>query len=348
MGNPVTMIYPDGSRLRQTFDISGRLSKTVNGTTTNFHWEGDNLAMELDASFNPIRRYTYGIGKDSVEGHIEFSEASANLFAHPYGWYSYIKDQVGTIYKIFSHQTQSTVTTRHTDTFGNLLSQSGPSKGNLGFQSKYFDQESDLNYFYHRYYNPSIAKFISEDPIQMADGLNMQQFVRNNTVNNYDPYGLMIVSPPGMGPSNCAPLPKGPWKIPRYPKTKIDNYVDYFWDSLFNNDTRLEGECYWDCVKRLMDSRGVSVDFEDSLSTINFITGNSSMWGYMPKQIGYSHYHFFRGGRSCYKWANQFGSGIKATKWAQAGILGGTLSIISTGITAYTATTVLYAYVRCY
>ncbi len=153
-------------------------------------WEGDHLAMELDQDFTPIRRYTYGIGKDSVEGHIEFSEASSNLFAHPYGWYSYIKDQVGTIYKVFSHQTQSTVTTRHYDTFGNLLSQSGPSKGNLGFQSKYYDQESGLNYFYHRYYHPNIGRFTTEDPNGLRYSPNLTRSFLNNPINVIDPMGL--------------------------------------------------------------------------------------------------------------------------------------------------------------
>jgi RHS repeat-associated protein len=178
-----------------TYDSYGRrLSKTVNGTTTHFHWEGDNLAMELDDSFTPIRRYTYGIGKDSVEGHIEFSEASSNLFAHPYGWYSYIKDQVGTIYKIHSHQTQTTVTSRHYDTFGNLISQSGPSKGNLGFQSKYYDMESGLNSFYYRYYHSEIGRFISEDPIGFKGGANFYGFALNNPVIAVDPLGLSAMA----------------------------------------------------------------------------------------------------------------------------------------------------------
>ncbi len=178
-----------------TYDSYGRrLSKTVNGTTTYFHWEGDNLAMELDDSFTPIRRYTYGVGKDSVEGHVEFSEASSNLFAHPYGWYSYIKDQVGTIYKIHSHQTQSTVTTRQYDTFGNLLAQSGPTKGNLGFQSKYYDQESGLFYYYNRYYSPALGRFISEDPMGVYAGMDFYLFVTNNPSNFLDPFGLIKTS----------------------------------------------------------------------------------------------------------------------------------------------------------
>jgi RHS repeat-associated protein len=144
------------------YDIYGkRLQKTVNGTVIHFHWEEDNLAMELDGNYTPIRRYVYGMGKDSVEGHVEFSEASPNLFAHPNGWYSYIKDQVGTITRVFSHHQQQVVDTRTHDTFGNPINQSTPPKSPFSFQSKYHDPESNLYYFFH----PTLARFTTEDPI---------------------------------------------------------------------------------------------------------------------------------------------------------------------------------------
>ena len=82
------------------------------------------------------------------------------------------------------------VNTRTCDVFGNLINQTGSSSGNLGFQSKYYDQESGLNYYYHRYYNPQIGRFINEDPIGLTGGLNMYGFVDNNSLNYDDPFGL--------------------------------------------------------------------------------------------------------------------------------------------------------------
>ena len=58
------------------------------------------------------------------------------------GWYSYIKDQVGTIVQTYKHETKQVVNTKTYDTFGNLINQTGSSTGNLGFQSKYYDKES--------------------------------------------------------------------------------------------------------------------------------------------------------------------------------------------------------------
>jgi RHS repeat-associated protein len=175
-----------------TYDIFGRrLQKNVNGVVTNFSWEDDNLAYELDAAYQPIRRYVYGAGKDDVEGYVEFSEVDGFVFdSYKKGWYTYVKDQVGTVYKVYSDYAKQIVDTRTYDTFGNLISQTGISNGNLGFQSKYFDQENGLYYFYHRYYNPANGRFVNEDPIGLNGGLNMYAFVNNNPIKWIDPYGL--------------------------------------------------------------------------------------------------------------------------------------------------------------
>jgi hypothetical protein len=87
-----------------TYDIFGRrLQKNVNGVVTNFSWEDDNLVYELDAAYQPIRRYVYGAGKDDVEGYVEFSEVDGFVFdSSKKGWYTYVKDQVGTVYKVYS------------------------------------------------------------------------------------------------------------------------------------------------------------------------------------------------------------------------------------------------------
>ena len=176
-----------------TYDLYGRrIQKTVNGMVTNFLWDEDNISLELNENNQPIRRYVYGVGMDNVEGHFEYAEATSNPFAtDKKGWYTYIKDQVGTIYKTFSHGTSQVVNSRAYDTFGNLISQSGTSKSPLGFQSKYLDPESGLYYFYHRYYSPSLGRFTTEDPIGLKGGLNMNAFVRHNPVNNIDYYGLV-------------------------------------------------------------------------------------------------------------------------------------------------------------
>jgi RHS repeat-associated protein len=68
-------------------------------------------------------------------------------------------------------------------------------------------------YFYRaRYYNPVLKRFISSDPIGLADGLNEYAYVGGNPVSKSDPRGL---DNPRMGPygpkwKSWEPRPSGP------------------------------------------------------------------------------------------------------------------------------------------
>jgi RHS repeat-associated protein len=122
-----------------------------------------------------------GTGKNEIDGYIEISGVTGGIFdQYLQGWYSYIKEQVGTIYKVYSENGKQVIDTRSYDTFGNIINRLGTSTGNLGFQGKYYDQESGLYYFFYRYYNPSNGRFINEDPIGLSGGLNMYRAFGNN------------------------------------------------------------------------------------------------------------------------------------------------------------------------
>ncbi len=178
------------------YDLHGRrIQKSVNGVITNFVWEQNNLSLELDSSNQPIRKYFYNVAMDDVECHLEYTEVThwTNVFEYPQGWYYYVKDQVGTIYKVVDVVNEQFVEERSYDSFGNLVNSSGTATTNLGFQGKYYDQESGLYYFYNRYYNPLNGRFINEDPIGFQDDLNMYKFVANNPINSTDPLGLFCL-----------------------------------------------------------------------------------------------------------------------------------------------------------
>jgi len=63
-----------------------------------------------------------------------------------------------------------------------------------GFQ--YTGREVDvggLMYYRARYYNPRTARFISEDPIGLAGGVNLYGYVDGDPITNSDPSGLQRV-----------------------------------------------------------------------------------------------------------------------------------------------------------
>ena len=75
--------------------------------------------------------------------------------------------------------------------FGEVVRASGPMAGQNPFQfsTKYTDQETGLNYYGYRYYNPSTGRWISRDPIGEAGGMNVYDFVRNHPLYAIDDTG---------------------------------------------------------------------------------------------------------------------------------------------------------------
>ncbi|WP_435037383.1 RHS repeat-associated core domain-containing protein [Pseudomonas neuropathica] len=59
----------------------------------------------------------------------------------------------------------------------------------IRFQGQYHDHETGLHYNRHRYYDPGVGRFISQDPISYAGGLNLY-FYGDNPVLLIDPLGL--------------------------------------------------------------------------------------------------------------------------------------------------------------
>ena len=59
----------------------------------------------------------------------------------------------------------------------------------IRFQGQWYDEESDLHYNCFRYYDPATTSFVSQDPIGLAGGWNLYNYVKN-PINWIDPFGL--------------------------------------------------------------------------------------------------------------------------------------------------------------
>jgi len=65
------------------------------------------------------------------------------------------------------------------------------SKSHLGFTGRYFEANAGLQYNWHRWYDSSVGKWISEDPIGFEGGdANLTRYVSNSPVTRYDSTGL--------------------------------------------------------------------------------------------------------------------------------------------------------------
>lgn len=61
------------------------------------------------------------------------------------------------------------------------------------FASKRLDPETNLLYFGHRYYSPSLGRWLTPDPSGPIDGLNLYAFAHNNPLFYLDSFGLFTV-----------------------------------------------------------------------------------------------------------------------------------------------------------
>jgi RHS repeat-associated protein len=99
---------------------------------------------------------------------------------------------------------------RQYDSFGNH--EVGGAEEGYAYTGREWDPETELYYYRARYYDFKIGRFLSEDPIGVADGPNRYTYVKNNPVNRTDPTGRVawgggmgwagayIPVPPGFGP----------------------------------------------------------------------------------------------------------------------------------------------------
>jgi RHS repeat-associated protein len=157
--------------------FSRRLAKTINGSTTEFVYDGLNPVQEL-ASGTPTANLLTGLGIDEYFSRTDIA-GTRSFLPDALGSTLALTDSVGTI------QTEYTY-----EPFGNMTV-TGASSTNP-FQ--YTGRENDGTELYHyraRYYHPVLQRFISEDPIGFAGGdSNLYGYVSNDPVNGTDPSGL--------------------------------------------------------------------------------------------------------------------------------------------------------------
>jgi RHS repeat-associated protein len=61
---------------------------------------------------------------------------------------------------------------------------------NLRLPGQYLDEETELHYNWHRYYDGEIGRYVTEDPIGLRGGVNRFAYVGGNPLSRSDPTGL--------------------------------------------------------------------------------------------------------------------------------------------------------------
>lgn len=101
--------------------------------------------------------------------------------------------------RVTSNGSQQVVTVAVYDAFGNEVYLIGDGR-DYGYASNYryfTDKTTGLQYLKSRYYDPSLGRFISRDPIRYQGGINLYAYVDNNPMMWVDPSGEGKI--PGFG-----------------------------------------------------------------------------------------------------------------------------------------------------
>ncbi|MDP3391772.1 MAG: RHS repeat-associated core domain-containing protein [Methylococcaceae bacterium] len=165
-------------------DQGRRIQKTEAATTTNYLYDGQAIygeypntgwttpnALYVQAGLDhPLARLTGNIGDPS---------ATAAY---------YHQDGLGSVLAT-TNATKAVTATQRFDAFGTKLAGTG-TVPQYGYTGREPDQ-SGLNYYRARYYDPNQGRFTARDPLGYADGINRYAYVGNNPINFNDPNGLM-------------------------------------------------------------------------------------------------------------------------------------------------------------
>jgi RHS repeat-associated protein len=163
-----------------TYDPFGRRKQEVatNGTTTNFLYDGQNVAQELLGS-TPQVNYTLGLGLDQRYARTDST-----------GTQSFVTDALGSTIGL-ANSAGSVQTSYTYDPFGQPTSSGTTSSNQFQFTGLQNDGNA-LQYNRARYYSPSTERFISQDPLGASgSGRNVYAYSSNNPVNQTDPTGLI-------------------------------------------------------------------------------------------------------------------------------------------------------------
>ncbi|GKX50341.1 RHS repeat-associated core domain-containing protein [Budvicia aquatica] len=193
-------VSPNGTVTTYTYDpFNRRTSKNSNGELTEFIWQGNKLVAQTRNHHRDWQTFIYELGT-----HRPLALIGGHKRDNPYKElpkvYWYQLDHLGTPQGLTDIQGQMVYTCEY-DAYGKLRDEwflqnedSGERllklRNPLRFQGQYEDEESGLFYNLNRYYDPSLGRYLTQDPVKLAGGLNSYVYVDGGPVKWVDPLGL--------------------------------------------------------------------------------------------------------------------------------------------------------------
>jgi RHS repeat-associated protein len=218
----VSVQPPNNSTFSFKYDPSGRRIQKSGASTTNYVYDGANVIEEVDQNGNLLAKYSQGAGIDEP-----LSELRSGAISY------YEQDGIGSVTSL-SGNGGALANTYAYDSFGNLTSASGTVTNPYQYTGRDYDPEIGLRYYRARYYDSTVGRFISEDPIEFAGGMNFYAYAGNDPAGFTDPLGLC----PPQKKKKCPLRLNLNFFMPLNPRTTQNVYLTL--NQLFGPDIELQ------------------------------------------------------------------------------------------------------------
>ena len=180
-GGHVTGLTNGAGTASYTYNGDGvRVGRTTAGVTTQYLQDlaGDLPEVLTETSSGATSRYVRGLGLIAQVG------AMVNY---------YHSDAVGSVRAISDAAGQATATYAY-EAFGAVRGQTGSVSNAYGFTGQQLDPEAGLVFLRARYYDPTVGRFLSRDPLPGHPGrslsINRYLYTADNPVNQSDASGM--------------------------------------------------------------------------------------------------------------------------------------------------------------
>jgi RHS repeat-associated protein len=188
--NPSTGQYDPvwaGGATRCVYDALGRRTNTCGGGGGGIlGFDGDNVVRA-----GGTWRYVQGPGLDDPLVAVQMVGSARKLYylTDGRGRHLAFTDSIGTNY-----MSTSGSGLEYTTYYQNGGNQAGSIENSHGFDNirGASDNAPQLSYYRNRYYDQKTGRFISEDPIGIAGGVNLYQYSGNSPASFTDPFGLKV------------------------------------------------------------------------------------------------------------------------------------------------------------
>jgi RHS repeat-associated protein len=169
------------------YDALGRrIARSLNGVTTRYVIDGNNIRLELNSGNQIIAANTES-GLDQL---LVRDTSAGSYFVHQDGLGSTtaITDNTGAVVERYRYSSFGQLSVLAPDS--SLLS-SAP-KVPETYTGREWDSDAGIYFYRARFYSPVMGRFLSQDPLGYAAGINYYSYVGNDPLLLTDPMGLFL------------------------------------------------------------------------------------------------------------------------------------------------------------